>query len=137
SRAVLQQARLDELRGERLRAADGYLRAFELGERRSGLLLRLLPLLVDQGREGEADQILRKFQQIATPQGELARVGAEVAASLASPERVKVLARGAFPESSRDYRNWLWLGQVLAQAGDDAATEQAFRQALSLQKQVP
>jgi tetratricopeptide (TPR) repeat protein len=135
--AALLEAHLREVDGEPARAADAYLRAFHRGERRPGVVERLVQLLAEQGRLDEADAAVRKFQQQALPPAELARLGAEVALRLRNTDRTVELARLAAPPDGDDPRRHVWFGQVLTLAGRHAEAEEALRRAVRLGGDLP
>ncbi len=124
------EAYVRELDGESALAADAYLRAFRAGERRPGVVERLVGLLVGQGRLDDADEVIRKFQQRQAPPAGLARLGAEIALRQHHAERAAELARLAVPADSNDYPKLIWLGQTLALAGQPTEAEEALRQAV-------
>jgi tetratricopeptide (TPR) repeat protein len=137
SRVPLLRAYLADLAGEPGRAVGDYLRAFQLGERQPGVVGRLVRLLADQGRDAEADEVLGRLQQQAVLTGPLARLAAEVAVRLHNPGRAVEMARRGVPPGSRDYRDPLWLGQVLAAAGRRGEAEAALREAVRLAEDLP
>src|SRR5262249_11009581 len=130
-------ASLEELEGHPDQALEGYLRAFQQDERHEGLAERLIQSLNARKRFQEADQMLRLFERgltVPEPAGAsftavparrrlppaLARLGCETALQLRDGLRVVELARRAVPEDARDYRDHLWLADVLTRAGQPA-----------------
>jgi tetratricopeptide (TPR) repeat protein len=117
-------ARLDEIEGRAERALDNYLRAFEQGDRDEGLTERLVRLLMQRQRFLDAARVVRVSQETgaraargpALPPG-LARLGCEAALRLRDFSRAAALARLAVPEDARDYRDHLWLADVLESVG--------------------
>src|SRR6266542_6944547 len=88
----------------------------------------------ERKRFTESDQVLRLYEQgfaapdtgggtfAATPahlrvRPALARLGSETALQLRDFPRAAALARLAVPEDARDYRDHLWLADVLTLAG--------------------
>jgi tetratricopeptide (TPR) repeat protein len=137
SRVPLMRAWLAELAGEPGRAAVHYRRAFDLGERQVGTVQRLVRLLAEGGRDAEADEVLRRVQQQAVLSGGLARLAAEVALRLHNGEGAAELARQAVPPAGRDYRDQVWLGQVLGLADKSDEAEAALRWAVHLGGDLP
>lgn len=137
SRAALLAAYLEELTGDPGKAIDAYLRAFELGERQPGVVQRLVRLLAGQGRDTDADEVVRRVQQQTEVTGPLARLAADVAVRLRNPERAVEMALRAVPADSKDFREQVWLGQVLALAGRRAAAEEALWRAVHLAPALP
>ena len=135
-RAVLLQAFLDDLAGDGGKALDGYLRAFDLGERSLPVVQRLVALLAERGRYAEADIVLAKAQQQLLPRGDFARLGAEVALRLpfrlGKTERALSLAHLAVPEGTTDPARLLWLGQVYAAVGQIQEADKIFQRVIDL-----
>jgi tetratricopeptide (TPR) repeat protein len=129
-RGALLQAYLHEQDGALTEAANAYSRAFRGGERRPGLGEHLTALLVEQGRLDEADEVVRQCEQQSPPSAELARLGVEIALRQHSQERALELAPLAVANDTNDYRQLIWLGQVLTQAGRPSEGEEALRQAV-------
>jgi tetratricopeptide (TPR) repeat protein len=118
-------ARLDEIEGRPDRALENYLRAFEQGDRHEWLAERLVRLLMERQRVADAAGVVRIYQQEAEGRigrGQalppaLARLGCEAALRLRDLSRTAELARLAVPENAHDYREHLWLADVLESAG--------------------
>jgi tetratricopeptide (TPR) repeat protein len=127
-------ASLDEREGHFDRALEGYLRAFQQGERHEGLTERLMQALNGRKRFLESEQVLRLYERsaaVAETAGAvfaavpgrlpvppaLARLGCETALELHDSLRAVELARLAVREDARDYRDHLWLAGVLTTAG--------------------
>jgi tetratricopeptide (TPR) repeat protein len=132
SRGALLEAYLRDLDGETAAAIDAYLRAFRAGERRPGMVERLVRLLMEQGRLDEADEAIRRFQLQATPTAEMARLGTEIALRQRNTDRARELAVLAVPLDSNDYQRLIWLGQALGSAGRPGEAEDALRRAIRL-----
>jgi tetratricopeptide (TPR) repeat protein len=137
ARAAVLGALLDDLGGEAAKALDGYLRAFDLGERQPGMVQHLVQRLVAAGRLGDADDVVRRFQQQVVLCGSFARLAAEIARRTRQFDRAAALARQAVAADSPDYQSHLWLGQVLAACGQPDEAEAAFRRAVALADDVP
>jgi Tfp pilus assembly protein PilF len=128
----LVRAHLADLAGDPAQAVDHYRRAFDLGERQAGMVQRLVRLLIEGGRDADADEVLRRVHQQEVLSGTLARLAADVALRLHNRERAAEMARRAVPPASRDYRDQVWLGQVLGLAGWADEAEAALRRAVQL-----
>jgi len=137
SRAVLLQAQVDDLDGKKPAALAGYLRAFDLGERQPALVQRLVQLLLARGQDLEADGILRRYQQQGLPQGNLARLAADIALRVRHYDRALTLAQQVHPASGQEHRHHLWLGQILTAAGRLTEAEVELREALRLGNKTP
>jgi predicted Zn-dependent protease len=124
---ALLAADLDELEGQPGRAVENYQLAVELGERRPEIVRTLTVLLVERRRFAEADRALRRLEEQGPLGRELARRGADLAVRLNDPERAAELARRAVPGETRDYRDQVWLGRVLAAVGRPREAEAVLR----------
>jgi predicted Zn-dependent protease len=125
--AALLAANLDELEGQSGRAIENYQLAVERGERRPAAIKRLAELLVERRRYEEADLALRRLEEQGRIGRELARLGADVAVRLHDYPRAVELARRAVPGETRDYRDQVWLGRLLAAAGQAREAEDVLR----------
>ncbi len=134
-RVTLLGALLDDLSGGK--ALDGYLRAFEQGERQPAMVQRLVQRLAEAGRFLDADQVVRKLQQQIVLGGDFARLAAEVALRTRQFDRAATLARQSFPAGAHDYQSYLWLGQILAACGRGDEAEEVYRQAVTLADSLP
>jgi tetratricopeptide (TPR) repeat protein len=134
------RADLDEINNHLEQAIANYRQAISLGERGPRVVRQLVQLLYKQQRYEEADQEVRRLQQQTTDQAELQRLRKlQVDISLLNEDRdraVKLVE--ALSANSKDYRDHLWQGQVLAASGlrDDEA-EKELRQAVTLCDTVP
>ncbi|WP_165066903.1 tetratricopeptide repeat protein [Paludisphaera rhizosphaerae] len=151
SGAALAQARLDELRGDADLAAKGYLKAIELGDRRPDSIRRAVQLLMSRQRYVEAAQLLQQAQGQTPLSGDLQRLAADVALRGHEDRRALDMARKVVAEGSKDYRDYLWLGQTVEAIGRRAAAEgradeakarmteaeRALRRAAALAPEVP
>jgi tetratricopeptide (TPR) repeat protein len=132
ARVPLLRAYLAEVEGDSARSIEGYLKALELGERRPGILARVVQLLVERGRYALADQTIQKYQEHALLGVDLAPLATHVALKAGEPERALELARLVVSSRSRDYRDHVWLGEVYAAAGRPTEAKDAFRRAVEL-----
>jgi tetratricopeptide (TPR) repeat protein len=137
SRALLLEARLDEIDGESSRALNGRLKAIELGELKPELVLQVSKGLAKEGRFLEADEIIRRLQQQATLSHDFMRYAAEIALHAGNPERALTLARQTVPPETSDYREHIWLGRLLSKTGRRIEAEQSFRRATELAGHAP
>jgi tetratricopeptide (TPR) repeat protein len=137
SRAALLEAALAETTGDLAAALKAYAAAFDRGERRPDVVYQLMRLLTAQGRHADADAVLSQAQEQLLPRGELARLGAETALRVRRHERAAALARLAVPAESRDFRHFVWLGNVLAAADRRPEAEAALRHAVEIRDNVP
>jgi len=144
---LLAKADIEDFQGNFEKAIFNYRRAIELGERNPRVLHRLVDLLCQEQRDDEADQEIRKLQKLGPLDGDLQRLAVAVSLQNRDSARAVSLALQTVHESSPDYRDHLWLGQVLSAArsaelssGTRSATDEAekqFRRAVELAPQVP
>jgi tetratricopeptide (TPR) repeat protein len=136
-RVPLAQAEISDLQKDASAAIKSFQRAIELGERNPLAMRRLVELLYQQRRYAEADEVVQKLtaQEDAAPS--LQRLAAQISLQRHDPERALKLARRAVSDQSRDYRDYLWLGQVLGATGKPEEAEAAFRRALELADDAP
>src|SRR5206468_2523475 len=113
-----------------------YLRAIELGDRSPDVIRRVAQLLYDQRRFAEADDIIKKLpDQMAMPV-EFQRLVSKVSLQVQDYERALKLAQQAVAAGSKDYRDHIWLAQVLWVMGQRAQAEPALRRAVELADDV-
>jgi tetratricopeptide (TPR) repeat protein len=124
---ALLAAELDELEGQPGKAIAHYQSAVDHGERRPAAVRRLAGLLVERRRFAEADRALRRLEEQGPLSKDMARLGADVALRLREFPRAVALARQAVPRETRDYRDSIWLGRVLASAGQTQEAEEVLR----------
>jgi tetratricopeptide (TPR) repeat protein len=129
-RVDLLKARLADQEGRSDRADSFYLQAFDHGERDLQVVAPLIQRLQDHGRSAEADRVLRQLAREMPRPGALARPAAELALRLRDYHRAVELAQQAVPPEARDYRDHLWLAQILETAARPAEAEEVFRRAV-------
>jgi tetratricopeptide (TPR) repeat protein len=137
SQVSLLQARLDELNGNTESAIDHYRQALARGERDPAVVRRAAQLLHDRRRFPEAEQILAKIRRQGARHADLDRLAADIALDRGDYAAALRLAEQAVTKDSRNYRDWLWLGQVRRAAGHMHSAEQALRRAVSLAGDKP
>src|SRR5207248_8233862 len=113
--------------------ATHYRTAVELGERSSHIIRRAVQLLQTQGRFEEAQDLLRKLQYVGNWDNELERAITGSLVGKAKPDDLLEKARELAPADSKDYRDHLWLANVLNALGNHATEAQKeYRQAVEL-----
>jgi tetratricopeptide (TPR) repeat protein len=118
-------------------AATRLQQAVDLGERRPEVVRRLVGLYLRGRRYAEAQAVVNRLQG-AEVVGVLGRLAAEVAlSSREDPEQTLRLARQAVPDGSRDFRDHLWLGQLLWSLQRHDEAEKELRRAAELGKDRP
>ena len=129
-RVPLLQAAVSELERKPEQAIRDYQRALELGDRQPGMVQRLVQLLVEQRRFGEADRALRLLEERLPLSGPLIKQAAEVALANQDAARAWELARRAVPPSSRDYRDHVWFSRLAEATGHPAEAKDRLHAAL-------
>jgi tetratricopeptide (TPR) repeat protein len=138
SRVWLALAQAEDLQGQDSAAAENYKRAVLLGEQRPAVIRSLVQNLTKRGHHVEAEEIVRrlKVQSPALLVG-LERAEAELAVFRQNKDKALEMARKAVKADSTDYKDLIWLGQILWAAEKYADAEKSLRRALSLNDQVP
>jgi tetratricopeptide (TPR) repeat protein len=128
------QGDLEELRGQKASALAKYEQAVNrLGERNPAVLRHMLELLYQQGRYKEAKEILKLLPQ----KGGLERLAAEVLYRSGEYTDALRLARQAVSLDSKDYRDHIWLGELLWAAGFRNDAEARLAHAVELAPNKP
>jgi tetratricopeptide (TPR) repeat protein len=137
SRVSLLQATIQEVEGDSEEAIKDYQEAVRQGDRQPQVIRRLVQLLYERRRFVEADEVLRSLPEQTPISGDLVRLAAEISLRNQDPERALELAQLAATSKSRDYRDLVWFGQILAalQRNDEAAEK--FRAAVTLAGKEP
>ncbi len=135
---ILAKAEVAELQNHPEEAITQYKEAMRLGERGERISRRLVELLYKQQRYREAQDEVAHLRRQGPEAQRLGLLEAELSLHNRDPLRAAQLAMQAAPAESKDYRDVLWLGQILA-ANPDKATEAeaALRRALAMEEKVP
>lgn len=136
----LAEAEIHDFQGDTTSALPLYILAIDRGERSPAVIRRAAQLLTDRRRFVEADQVIRELVDSGSGPAlpdDLRRLAAETALRNQDPDRALDLARRAVPASSKDYRDHLWLGQVLGAVGRAEEAEPALRKAVELAPDQP
>lgn len=120
AQAVRTQAEIDDFKRDSSAALKNYLHAIDLGDRTPQAVRRAVQLLVDAQRFEQANVLLSKLDDSAQTD-DTRRLAADVALQTKNYRRAAELARKSVPADDRDYRHFVWLGQTLAAAADQAA----------------
>lgn len=136
-RPYLLLGNIAEWMGRPEEAIQHYQRALLLGEVQPASVTRLVRFLMARGQHFEAEQALRKVEQLMPLDRELARLGAEAALRNNDKGRALKLARQVAPPDARDYRDQLWLANLLTSADQSKEAEQVLRQAVKKSGSVP
>lgn len=128
------RAAVEVLRGNPEQAIACLKEARALGDRNPLVVRQLVDLLRKQGKLQDADAVLRGLTRDDLVRANLEYQAATLSLMNRNPERAVELALQAVRDDSRDYRDHLWLGQLLASAGPRNArqAEQHLRRAVQL-----
>lgn len=151
SRLPLLAAKIDDMRGNYDLAVEEYIQAIDLGDRSPTAIRRVVDLLCERRRYLEADRVIRRLEEQIIPfSNQIGRVASEIALRLADFERAQRMARQAAAHSD-NYRDHVWLGEVLSIVGQRARAgnrndeadallreaEQELRHAITLAEESP
>jgi tetratricopeptide (TPR) repeat protein len=146
SRVQLLEAQIHDTAGQKEKALEKYLAALDQGESRAAVYRRVLQLLYEQRRYTEANALMRKLPEKALASPDLGRIasqltllsqqGVEGPESAQARKRALEIARQTVV-NSKDYRDYLWLGQLAILADKPDEAEKALREARTLAEAVP
>jgi tetratricopeptide (TPR) repeat protein len=132
----LAKAEIDRQQKRPELAIANYRKAIELGDRGARVVRPLVHLLYQANRYAEANQEIQRLQK-ETLTKDLKQVAAMLSLRTNNPESAMELASGAVSAQSKDYRDYLWLGQVMAVSRRFAEAEQQLRRATELGETHP
>jgi tetratricopeptide (TPR) repeat protein len=135
----LYAARICELEENWEKAIDHYQRAIDLGERSPQVLRRVAQLLFERQRYLEADRAIRMLGDLPHDTSSVGalRLATELSLWSRDVERALTLARRAVATESDDYRDHVWLGQVLWAAGKPQEAHAALQRAVEMANGAP
>lgn len=134
----LSRAEIDEMQGKADQAIANYRLAMDLGSRDPQVLRRLVALLSRARRFEEADQEVRKLHKQLGHRPEWTRLAVALSYQRKDLGRAEQLLRQSIAEDSKQFRDHLWLGQVLAARGEASPeAEKALRRAVELAPTEP
>jgi tetratricopeptide (TPR) repeat protein len=138
-RAPLCLARAEELAGNKELAISHYKKAVELGDRSPSTIRAVVLLLYQRRRFADAEAMLHKLPRQDALPADLQRLSVEVSMQTrTNPEQALSLAQQAVAADSKDYRDHLWLGQILSRSDAHAAkAEESLRLAVKLAETEP
>lgn len=129
SRVSLGMGQTWDLEGREERALEYYLRAVELGERSPDLIRRTVRLLYDRSRYAEAELVIQRLPEQTLVLADMQRLMAAVSLENGNYNQALEAARRAIQADSRDYRDYVWLGQILWVAAQRAEVRLEQRRA--------
>jgi len=123
-RVPLLAAAICDRQGRHERALEYYRAAVNLGERTPQVVRRIVQLLYQRQRYHEADRLLRDLERRNMPfSTELDRYWLEIVLRQGDFDRALQMAKKSATVDANNYREQLWLGQVLGILGRRAKTE--------------
>jgi tetratricopeptide (TPR) repeat protein len=135
---VLAGAEVAELQNRPEEAIARYKEALRLGERGERVSRRLVELLYRQQRYREAEEEVARLRRQGAGSPRLELLAADLSLRNRDPIGSARIALQAAPAAARDYRDVLWLGQILAASPDQAAeAEKHLCRALEMEDKVP
>ncbi len=137
SRVAVCEGEIAALAGDKSSAIARFQKAVEQGERGPALLGRLIGLLSEQRRYDEAGRALRLLPEQGPALGGLRRVAAEVSWHTGDHDRALALAQKAVADDGKDYRDHVWLAQMLWAARRHDEADAHFRRAVELAPAAP
>jgi tetratricopeptide (TPR) repeat protein len=133
-RALVLEAEIAELEGKTDLALEYYQKAIDRGVRQSWVARRAVELLTIRRRPEDARELLHNFlSRTPAAAGDLNRLLIELTASTGQARDQSIeMARAAVSTDSKDHRDFVWLGQMLATLGESAGAEVALRKAVRM-----
>jgi tetratricopeptide (TPR) repeat protein len=136
--ALVAKADLEVLKGNTEPAIANYRKAIELGETGPQVIRQLVKLLYERQRFVEADQEIQRLQKQTLVAANLQHLAADISLRNENAARAVELAHEAVSADSTDYRDHLWLGQILAASGQmNGQAELHLRRAIELGGNLP
>jgi tetratricopeptide (TPR) repeat protein len=130
---LVAKAEIDTLNGNPDQAIANYRNAVKLGDTSPRVIRPLVQLLYQCQRFSEADQEIRQLQRQQGLARDLHQLAADVFLKTRDSARAVQTALDYLAVDSHDYRDYLWVGQVLALSGrDPKEAEQKLRTAVEL-----
>src|SRR5262249_13390559 len=123
--------------GNQDKAIDHYKKAIELGERQPQMIGRVVQLLFDRRRAPEAQELINQIKDAGAVSSDVDRLLSAVGVQTREYDQAVQFAQDAVKTDPRNFRNHLWLGQVLLSAGKNDDAEQSFREAVRLSDTSP
>jgi Tfp pilus assembly protein PilF len=133
----LARAEIAELSGNPEQAINDLKEAVKNGDSNPTVVRRLSELLAQRGRFQEAEQELNRLKEALLVDSELGRMAANLAVQQQDLSRALRLASQAVKADTKDPKELVWLGRLLAAAEKPTEAEQKLRQAVQLGPQEP
>jgi tetratricopeptide (TPR) repeat protein len=135
TQALVLEGQIADLEGKQEQALASYRRALQLGEYHPIAVRRLVQILLDAGRYGDASDVLEVVQSAGALGPALLRPAATIALRAGKQERACALARLVVPAGTKSARDLIWLGQLLDEAGRVTEAEDALSEAVRVRPQ--
>jgi tetratricopeptide (TPR) repeat protein len=132
----LAKAEIERLQNRIESAIANYRKAIELGDRSARAVRPLVLMLYQAQRYAEANQEIQRLQKDLHTK-ELKQIAAMISLRTNNADLALEHAQGAVSGQSTDYRDYLWLGQVMAASRRYAEAEQHLRRAVELGETHP
>lgn len=116
---------------------DHYLRAIDLGQRRSAVVRRAVELLFALGRGNDALMLFNRIPVESQLAGDLGRTATRIALENRDYQRAEEIARRSVAANPSNFQERIWLAQVLLASGRQPDAEAELRQAVDLGKTDP
>ena len=136
-RLAIGEAEIQELKGNTNGAIDAYLEAIRRGERDLSVVRRVLQLLNETERYNEAQLVLGRIQDQSLMSSEMQRIASEISFRNDDLTRALELAEQAVADGSKNYSDYLWLGQMRFANGRRDEAEESFVKAVELAPEQP
>lgn len=134
---ALLEGEIAQKEGKTDRAIENYLKAIRGGERPPQMVRRVVQLLNQRGRIVEADRLIEDLLKTSAPVGLLGQLAAEKSLRNQDQGQALELARQAIAPDSKDYRDRLWLAQMLWAAKKPAEAEAELRRTVEMASGEP
>lgn len=132
------RAELDELQGRPDQAIANYRRAIDLGSRDPKAMKQLLILLSQAQRFDEVENLLARMQKQYGTTDDLVRLYVAHSYNRHDFKKAEVLIKQVVASDSKNFRDHLWMGQILSTTGQSPAeAEKALRRAVALAPDQP
>jgi tetratricopeptide (TPR) repeat protein len=137
---MLVRADIEQLKGNIEQAIANYQQAIAAGEHNPRVVRQLVQLLIQRNRFSEAEQLTAELQKQGLIPADMQRLAVDISLRSQEPTRAVQQAIQAVSADPKDYRDCLWLGQVMAAAAKGRPSPQAeekLRRAVELAPEVP
>jgi len=135
--AFVARAEINELIGNPEQAIKDLQEARRHGDNSPSVVRRLVSLLTQRGRDGEAQLELGKLSASALDNSDLGRLAVLLSIRRGKEEEALDMARKMVNEDSKNIQELIWMARVLATANKPAEAEKKLRQAIAVAESNP